>query len=107
MYIRSIRIENVRSIAEMIRLIPDGKAAGWHVIIGDNGSGKTTFLRSIALALIGPTEALALRQDWNNWLRRNASSGTINLQISWDPQFDIISNTTEDHKNALEKPNTL
>jgi ABC-type cobalamin/Fe3+-siderophores transport system ATPase subunit len=31
--------------------IENSQAAGWHVIIGDNGSGKSTFLRSIALAL--------------------------------------------------------
>ena len=71
MYIKSIKIENIRSIKELEWSLPDSKPpAGWHVIVGDNGSGKTTFLRSIALAMVGPQEAAGLRLSWDDWLRK-------------------------------------
>ncbi len=50
MYIQKILIENIRSISHFEMEFP--KPAGWHVLIGDNGSGKTTVLRAIAAPLI-------------------------------------------------------
>src|SRR5207247_189839 len=32
--------------------------------------------------------AIALRQDWNNWLRRNESQGSITLWLSRDSTLD-------------------
>src|SRR5208282_2225266 len=59
---------------------------GWHVILGDNGSGKTSFLRAVSLALLGPQEAIAARQNWGTWVRRNASQGSISLEILADSE---------------------
>jgi len=58
------------------------------VVIGDNGSGKSTFLRAIALALVGPSEAIALRQDWNDWLSRGESQGSITLWLKSNSFLD-------------------
>jgi hypothetical protein len=52
------------------------------VILGDNGSGKSSFLRSIALALTEPRQAEQLRQSWNDWLRRSCGKGHIELQVA-------------------------
>ena len=91
MYLRKVRIKNVRAIAELEWSIPKGKEAGWHVIIGDNGSGKSTVLRAIALALVGPKEAIALRQNWNDWLSRGERAGEIRLNITNNYQVDKFS----------------
>ena len=56
--------------------------AGWHVLIGDNGAGKSTIIRSIALALVGPEQALGLRADWSDWLNNTSLEGAISLEIS-------------------------
>ncbi|HET7501514.1 MAG TPA: AAA family ATPase [Kofleriaceae bacterium] len=83
MHLRRVHIRNVRSIAELIWELPaDVDGAGWHVILGDNGSGKSSFLRSIALALIGTAEAAALRQAWDEWIRIGTDEATIELAIS-------------------------
>ncbi len=91
MYIHHIEIENIRSIKHLHWEID--RPAGWHVIIGDNGSGKSTFLRAIALALVGPAEAYALRQNWNDWLNKTDSikSGRVILEISYDSDLDKFS----------------
>lgn len=54
---------------------------GWHVIIGDNGAGKSSIIRSIALALVGPEEALGLRADWGDWLKHGEPEGAILIYI--------------------------
>ncbi|WP_346331270.1 AAA family ATPase [Prosthecobacter sp. SYSU 5D2] len=53
MHIKSVKIQNIRSFPSLDRELQGSKLSGWHVIIGDNGAGKSTFLRSIALALCG------------------------------------------------------
>jgi len=65
--------------------------AGWPVIVGDNGSGKSSFLRSVALALIGPKDAPGLRSPWEDWLRKEASKGQVTLQITRNPKFDLLT----------------
>ena len=83
MYVRRVTIRNIRSIAELTWELPAQTcSAGWHVILGDNGSGKSTFLRAIALALMGKKEAGGLRQRWVDWIRVGADTGSIQLAIS-------------------------
>jgi len=86
MYLHQIRICNFRSIKDFE--LKFDQYAGWHVIIGDNGAGKSTLARAIALAMIGPFEAPALRQNWDNWLRYGESKGSIQLEITPEPKFD-------------------
>ena len=50
MYIKSAEITNIRSIKKFKMRFD--KPAGWHVLIGDNGSGKTTIIQAISLILI-------------------------------------------------------
>lgn len=88
MYLRKVRINNIRSISEFEWKLPRGAEPGWHVVIGDNGAGKSTFLRSIALALVGPREAYALRQDWNEWLTRGKASGDVRVDLIYHRNAD-------------------
>ncbi len=87
MYLKSVRLSNIRSIDDLTWEVPEARA-GWNVIIGDNGAGKSTFLRAIALALVGPSEAAALRQNWDEWLRAGESAGSIEIQADPDEHYD-------------------
>jgi predicted ATPase len=80
MYIQKVEIENIRSISHFSMEFPN--PAGWHVLIGDNGSGKTTIIRSIALALVGAQQSQGLRANWGEWLSKRESLGSISLDLS-------------------------
>jgi len=79
MYIQKAEIKNIRSIIDFE--IEFKNPAGWHVLIGDNGAGKSTIIRSMALALVGDIEVRGLRADWNDWLNKQANEGEIKLTI--------------------------
>ena len=89
MHVRSIDIVNVRSVRELAWELPEGtSAAGWHVILGKNGAGKSSFLRACALALVGPEDLYGLRQVGDDWLRRGAEEGSIGVVVARDRRFD-------------------
>ena len=87
MHVRKLVIRNIRSISELVIDIPDPRA-GWHVILGDNGSGKSSVIRALALALIGPFDANATREDWLDWIHVDASAGHIEVEVTPDADFD-------------------
>jgi predicted ATPase len=84
MYIEKATIENIKSIKYLEITFP--KPAGWHVIIGDNGSGKSSILKAIALALIGPHEVGALRLNLGNYINYNEKKAKIELTLDLEKQ---------------------
>ncbi len=92
MYITDVRINNIRTIATLWwRLRSSQPPAGWHVIAGDNGSGKTSFLRAVALALVGPKTAQQLRQSWEQWLAKGKKAGRVSLALCRNEKRDRFS----------------
>lgn len=93
MYIRRAEINNIRSITHFDITFPANKEAGWHVLIGDNGAGKSTIVKSMALAVLRPVDINATREDWDNWLKKDEARGSIMLRIYEDPEFDTGINS--------------
>jgi hypothetical protein len=86
MYIREIHIENIRGF-EKVDLDLDrggGKYAGWTVIAGRNGTGKSTLLRALALSVVGPMASIALRGGFSGWVRSGAPHAEIRTQLDYD-----------------------
>ena len=82
MHVQRLTIENVRSIRKLEFVLKRNEAAGWHVLLGDNGSGKSTVVRALALALMGQSNAHAARQDWPRWLRADCDSGYVSVALT-------------------------
>lgn len=61
-----------------------GAGGAWHVVLGDNASGKTSLLRALALALLDRADREALRQDWTSWLRHDAAEGAVTVTLADD-----------------------
>lgn len=58
-YLASITVENIRCFADTQRLdlcAPTGNPARWTLLLGENGTGKTTLLQAIAAAALNPIE---------------------------------------------------
>jgi energy-coupling factor transporter ATP-binding protein EcfA2 len=80
MHIQKVHLKNIRSF-ENLEIDFGNSGAGWHVILGTNGTGKSTLIRSIALALVGSPEVAVLgyKQSWKSWLRQGFDSGKIEV----------------------------
>jgi hypothetical protein len=80
MYINKFIIKNIRSISNFEMTFPN--PAGWHVIIGDNGAGKSTIVRALALGIIGPNDSRALRINFGDWVSRHTQGeNSISLSV--------------------------
>lgn len=88
MYIHRVILKNIKGFRELDLRFDrrDGKGktvyAGWNVLTGDNASGKTTVLKAIAMAIVGPDTARALQPTFAGWIRVGAAEGTIAVQIA-------------------------
>jgi len=85
MYLHRIALEQIRGFEQLDFTLerPDGSYAGWTVFTGDNGSGKSSLLKAIALGLVGRDTARALQPSFNRWVRHGApnAEGSILLEI--------------------------
>ena len=61
MYISKVTLKNIRGFTDLQFDLTwdDGTYVGWTVFTGDNGSGKTSLLKAIAVGLIGKDTARA------------------------------------------------
>lgn len=73
MYISKIELKNIRCFEELsIDLERDGDPILWTTILGDNATGKTTLLRSIAIGLCdGSSAAGLLKESEEGYIRRD------------------------------------
>jgi len=83
MYIKRVVLENLKGFHQLDFRFdrPGGKYAGWSVITGDNASGKTTLLKAVALALVGPDSARTLQPSFRGWIRSSCDQAVVAVEI--------------------------
>ena len=66
MYVSRLRLQNIKCFDDFsIDFRSAGGVGSWALILGDNGVGKSTILRSIAMSLSGSTSPLAdVEVEW-------------------------------------------
>lgn len=66
---------------------PDGSLAGWTVLAGRNGSGKSTILQALALALAGP-RATTFVPSLTDWISAGSAASEVyaTLRLSGDDE---------------------
>lgn len=88
MYIDEIRLANIRGLKTggspaVLKLGGTAQvAAGLTVLAGKNGSGKTTILRAIALALCGPSVARSLVPSFAGWISEGSKHASVQISYS-------------------------
>lgn len=86
-HLRHIHMSNLRSIRELEWAFEVGAEPGWHVVLGNNGSGKSSVLRAVAHTLL--RQRGSLRQDTRRWVRRSATQGEVRLEFSGAEYFEM------------------
>lgn len=81
--IRCLKIENLRSIKKLeLRFdepVPTGRE--WTILLGENGSGKSTILRAIALVTCGSDALPGLLADPSSWVRNGTKQARIEAEL--------------------------
>lgn len=97
MHIRRIEIENIRVIKHLIWELPEEqKGAGWHVILGDNGSGKTSFIRSVGYSLLSPSERSRLPMSGFQLRNKKSPQSKIVIRIEANQKYDSYEHFSEE-----------
>jgi predicted ATP-binding protein involved in virulence len=82
MFLRRIRLHNIKGIKDAeIDFVGGNKTRKWTVLVGDNGSGKSTFLKAVALLLVGSDGLLELVKNPADWVRYKQPNGFIEAEL--------------------------
>jgi hypothetical protein len=83
--IRRIRIRNMRAIRDLTLEFPSHEG-GWLMLLGENATGKSTVLQSVALALMGEEYrremTSRLEMDASRFVRRGTKSGSVQVWLN-------------------------
>ena len=83
LYVSRVRLENVRCFDNVeIQLDNPSGTANWVVFVGDNATGKSTLLRSIALGLCDEASAAGLlKESDEGYIRRGKKRARITIWL--------------------------
>jgi len=83
MFLKHLRIQNLRSLENIEIDFTDIQGnRKWTLIAGENGTGKSSILKAIALALSGSNAFPKLADGMDTWIRNGESSAKIEITIT-------------------------
>lgn len=97
MYIKSVSLRNIKGFSSLkfdFSRGPEAALAGWTVLTGDNGSGKSALLKSIALAMSGADTARSLQFSYSGWRTHGIKEkdiSEISIDLERSDEFDFFA----------------
>ncbi|MFF0294981.1 AAA family ATPase [Kitasatospora sp. NPDC004614] len=92
MYITRVQLRNVKGFTGKRAVdLPLAGGSGWTVLAGRNGSGKSTVLQAIALAVSGPSVAQTLVPDFTGWVTTGARQGAVDIEVTHKSPLDSFA----------------
>ena len=113
MFLQRVTLENVRSIEHLDLPVTttSGDSRVWTFLLGENGTGKTTLLRSIALVLAGSEALPELLGNPRDWVRFGAKQARIHADLvtaDGEPrQVDLVIGVDDSIKQVYERNDEL
>ena len=104
LYISRIRLVDItcfsgETVIDLTR--PSQTTPSWTLILGDNGTGKTSLLRAIAMGLADETSASGLLTELSgSFIREGRDKGIVELQLSSDGGTTYTVTTTFTKTNS-------
>ena len=94
--LRRVCLRDIKCFTQVeLEFSHDADQPPWSVIVGDNATGKTALLRSIALGLCDESSAAGLmKESEEGYLRRDANDGMITVELV-DPDQPGSKNVIE------------
>jgi uncharacterized protein (TIGR02646 family) len=82
--IEQIEIRNFKAIASLRLAFPQPRSGHepWLMLIGENGTGKSSILQAVALALMGEKHANSLGLNASQFVRNGASEGSVIVRLT-------------------------
>jgi predicted ATPase len=81
MWIESLSIENIKCFEkQLIRFGTTKELYPWITLLGENGTGKSTILQSLAIMLAGPEGANQLIKP-DGWLKNSKKPGKLTIRL--------------------------
>ena len=83
MFLRHLRLQNIRSVRELdlaFELGGDGRP--WTYVLGENGTGKSSVLKSIALVMAGGDAVSELVGAPDDWIRLGEDEAWIGAEFA-------------------------
>jgi hypothetical protein len=83
MFLRRLELENFRAIErlDMPFALSDGETRKWTLLLGENGCGKSTVLRAIALLLAGSDALPELLGGVEGWIRQGSDACALGAEL--------------------------
>lgn len=107
MYITKIKLTNTRCFKTInLDLSNDGETIKWTTVLGDNATGKTTLLRSIAIGLCDETSAAGLLREipWAFRKQNNEDEdAVIEIDLTDKKNMQYTIKTTIAFKKNIER----
>jgi uncharacterized protein (TIGR02646 family) len=82
--IESIEIRNFKAIANLRLAFPSSRSdhESWLMLIGENGTGKSSILQALALALMGEEHANNLGLDASDYVKTSEHAGFVKIELT-------------------------
>jgi len=88
MYLERVQLKNIRgAVALDVSLVRRRKTpAGWTVLAGKNGTGKTTLLQAAAATVLGPDNVLVMLDETHDFVRLGEMEGRSDVWLQGEPE---------------------
>ncbi len=108
-YIASLELENIRCFDTLcLQFEQDEEPVLWTMILGDNATGKTTLLRSIALGLCPESDATALMKELPySLIKDGKDKARIRIVLKRQDTGAVYGITTEIIRKSPDTPDIV